>query len=117
MCIISAEKECGRAILATEKLAKESAIAVADHSDKLASLTHIVEGVVVSLDKLIAKHEKEEQEVINRLKEKLTIKDKEIEEERDLRENRQWQMKLAIFVASLSFASMLVMYFISVTQH
>jgi hypothetical protein len=115
MCIISAEKECGRAILATEKLAKTSAIEVEDTKVKLITLTHIVEGLVVAVDKLIEKHEKEEQEIINRLKIKLSEKDNEIEKTQEKADSRRWQMKLAIFVASLSFLSMVAMYFISVT--
>jgi hypothetical protein len=114
MCIISAEKECGRAILATERLAKESAIEVEDNKVKLITLTHIVEGLVLAVDKLIEKHEKEEQEVINRLKIKLTEKDNEIEKKEELEENRKWQVKMALLIASLGFISAFVMYYISI---
>jgi gas vesicle protein len=116
LCVISTEKECGRAILATEKLAKESAIAVSEQGDKLSSLTHIVEGVVVSLDKLIKKHEQEERETINRLKRRIEEKDEEIKKAAELEAAKQWQIKMALFVAVLGFISAFVLLLIKFIQ-
>ncbi len=120
MCVVSQDKECGRAIISTVQLAKSTASEVSDVRVDVAKLTSTVDVLVNSVNKLVLKHEEEEHQVIQRLKEKLNNKDLEIEEnqkemadKKKLADNRKWQIKLAVIVAILGFASSFAMFYIA----
>ncbi|MDD2370828.1 MAG: hypothetical protein PHQ32_02365 [Firmicutes bacterium] len=65
-----------------------------------------VDGIKTSLDKLIEKHDEQEESEVATLKKKLNEKDEKID-------TRKWQIKLAVFVAILSFISFLINAYIS----
>lgn len=109
MCVVSQDKECGRAIMATEEMAKETAEKLTENIVQVTKLAGQVEVIGVAVGKLVSKHEKEESEIISRLKQKLTEKDEEMAEKaeearkkKELADTRRWQI---IVLAITSFFS------------
>ena len=124
MCVVSQDKECGRAIMATEKLTKENREILNENKKDFLKLTRTVDGLVISVNKLVIQHEEEEKDIVTKLKERLHDKDTELKErdeeikdskikKEELADIRRWQIKLAVFIAFLGFISASIMYAIN----
>ena len=124
MCVVSQDRECGRAIMTTEKLTKENREMLNENKKDFLKLTRTVDGLVISVNKLVIQHEEEEKDIVTKLKERLHDKDTEIRErdeeikdskikKEELADVRRWQIKLAVFIAFLGFISAFIMYAIN----
>ncbi len=106
MCEVTQDKECGRAILATEKKVNALIENMNETKTEFAVFKESFSRFKASLDKLINKHETESAE------ENITLK-KKLQEKEKLAETKKWQIKLLAITALFSFISSLAMFIIS----
>lgn len=121
MCLVTQDKECGRAIMATEELAKTSERKLSETINQVTKLSGQVTVIGLAVDKLVQKHEQEEQDVINRLKEKLAEKDAEMAEKeedaqkkRELADTRRWQVIVLGLTTFFSLIGSIMLIFITI---
>lgn len=121
MCLVSQDKECGRAIMATEELAKTSERKLSETINQVTKLSGQVTVIGLAVDKLVQKHEQEEQDVINRLKEKLAEKDAEMAEKeeeaqkkKELADTRRWQVVVLGLTTFFSLIGSIILIFITI---
>jgi ADP-ribosylglycohydrolase len=116
MCLVTQDKECGRAIMATEELAKTSERKLSETINQVTQIDNKVTIIGLAVDKLVSKHEKEEQDIINRLKEKLAEKDEEMAEKaeeaqkkKELADTRRWQVIVLGLTTFFSVAGSIIL--------
>ncbi len=121
MCLVSQDKECGRAIMATEELAKTSARKLSETITQVANIDSKVTVIGLAVDKLVSKHEKEERDIINGLKQKLAEKDEQMAEKaeeaqkkKELADTRRWQVIVLGLTTFFSVAGSIILAFIMI---
>lgn len=113
MCIISQEKECGRAILSTKKIADDLVIITNEMRTDIAIFKNNFIGLSDLVEKLIQKHEAEENNKIKELKEELKAKEEDMKAREELARTKKWQVKLLAISTAFGFISTLAMFIIS----
>lgn len=113
MCIISQEKECGRAILSTKKIADDLVLITNEMRTDIAVFKNSFADLSESVEKLIKKHEEEENNKIKELKEELKAKEEDMKAREELARTKKWQVKLLAISTAFGFISTLAMFIIS----